>query len=149
MTPASQTAEADRIIYLNIAFSSNGIAEYSGNRCVVFISKGEIQRIEKRFGFRAERPLLQSIAGVVLFGLGLIGARLFLTAGVVLYRWEAGFVLFGALGGWLLWEALRRGHYLSVDCQNGKRKLVFEGKVSEPELNDVLRDAARFGYIFP
>ena len=147
MSPDNQTSEIERFTYLNLAVSTEGIAEYSGESCVVFLRREDIQWIEMKFGFRAEHPLIQAIAGGLLSCIGIIGLGLIVTGGFAYLRWELGFMFFGGLGVWLLWEALRRGHYLSVVCHKETRKLVIDGTVSEPEIQTLLRNAARIGYL--
>jgi hypothetical protein len=148
MNAESSTSEkTERLAYLNITFSDKGVAEFSGKRCVVFIPRDEVQRIESKTGSRAERPLVQGIAGALLSGVGLLGLRMLFTGGLAVWRWEAGFMVFGGVGVWLLWEALRKGPYLLATCSGGKRKLVFAGPVKEPELQEFLRNATRLGYI--
>ena len=146
---AEKTNENERLSYLNIAFSEKGISEFSGGRRVVFISRAEVVRIESRTGSRAERPLVQGTAGVILGGLGLYGVSMFMRVGLAFLRWEAGFLVFGGVGVWMLIETLRRGHYLLVTCSKEQRKLVFDGKVNESELREFLMKAARFGYNCP
>ena len=146
MSNTNTGSEAEQVSYLNITFSQKGVSEFSGKQRAVFIPREEIQRIQTKTGSRAERPLVQGIAGVALLGLGLIGLRMFISNGVAFLRWEAGFLLFGGVGGWMLLEALRKGHYLLVVCSKGTRKLVFDKKISEPELAEFLRNATRLGY---
>jgi hypothetical protein len=142
----SKTNESERISYLNIAFSTKGVAEYSGKRCVVFIPREQIVRIESRVGFRAERPLVQGIAGILLGGLGAYGIFMMMRAGWALARWEAGFIVFGGMGVWLFYEALRCGYYLVVTGPKETRKIVFDGKVEESQLREFLSNAAQLGY---
>jgi hypothetical protein len=149
MSTGKSIADEERIVYLNIAFSPKGVAEYAGKRCVVFIPRDDIRRIECKTGSRADRPLVQSIAGTVLCGLGLLGLRFYINAGLAFLRWEAGFVVFGGLGTWLLWEVFDKGRYLLVDSSKGNRKLVFAGKIDPAELDEFMRNAARLGYNFP
>jgi hypothetical protein len=146
---AEKTNESERLFYLNITFSEKGISEYSGKRCVVFIPRAEVVRVESRTGSRAERPLVQMIAGIVLGCVGVYGVFMAMRVGVVLLRWEAGFIVFGGIGVWLLIESLRRGHFLLVTCSKENRKLVFDGKTDESELREFLMKAARFGYNCP
>jgi len=110
------TKQAEQLSYLNIAFSEKGVSEFSGKRCVVFIPRAEVVRIESRTGSRAERPLVQLIAGIVLGGVGVYGVFMAFRVGLALLRWEAGFIVFGAIGIWLLIEPLRQGQYLLVTC---------------------------------
>lgn len=146
MSNTNTVPDAEEISYLNITFSQKGVSEFSGRQRAVFIPREEIQRIQIKTGSRAERPLVQGIAGVALLALGVVGVRMFISNGAAFLRWEAGFLLFGGVGGWLLLEALRKGHCLLVTCSRETRKLVFDKKVNEPELAEFLRNAARLGY---
>jgi hypothetical protein len=136
----------ERLTYLNISLSKKGIAECSGKTCMVFIPREEILRIESRIGSRAERPLGQGILGILLSGLGVYGLCLISEVGWVLLRWEGGFVVFGGIGVWLLYEVARRGHHLLVTGPKETRKLMFHGKVEEAKLREFLTNAAGFGY---
>ena len=146
MNADNQTNDIERLTYLNITFSSKGVAEYSGKKCAVFIPREEIHRVESSFGSRAERPLVQGIAGGVLSGLGVYGLFLVTRVGWALLRWEGGFLIFGGIGVWMLYEAIRKGHNLLVTGPKETRKLVFNGKVEEAELRQFLTNAARLGY---
>ena len=134
--------------YLNIAVSEQGLAEMSGNRRIVFISKDRVQSIEIRFGPRAERPCVQGTAGLAFLGLGAAGLYALIGGGLAALRGGLGFLLFGGLGGWLLWEATRRRHYLWVVCSGDTRKLVFNGNVQTAELSAFVAGAAQLGYSF-
>ena len=146
MNDKSPTGASERLSYLNITFSDKGVAEFSGKRCVVFISRDDVRRIESKVGSRAERPLVQGMAGLVMSGLGVVGLRMLIRVGVAFLRWEAGFIVFGGLGAWLLWETFDKRSYLLVDCSREKRKLVFHGKTNPVELEQFLREVARLGY---
>ena len=86
------------------------------------------------------------IAGLILGGLGLFGVYMLVTAGIAFVRWEAGFIVFGVVGGWLFLEALRVGHYLLVAGPQGYRKIIFNGTVEESQLREFLSHATRLGY---
>ena len=142
------TPESRQLLYLNVAVSEKGLTELSGHRRVVFVPRGQIQRIEIKFGLQAERPLAQGITSAVLIVLGIVGLHLIVTGGLSTLRWALGFIVFGALGVFLLWGSLRRGHYLRVICSNDIRKLAFKGTVRRVELSSFIKSAAQFGYNF-
>jgi putative Mn2+ efflux pump MntP len=81
-----------------------------------------------------------------LGGLGVFGGFLATRVGFALLRWEGGFLVFGGIGLWMLYEVMRKGHNLLVTGPKETRKLVFNGKVEEAELRQFLTDASRFGY---
>jgi hypothetical protein len=140
--------EKRQLLYLNMAVSEHGLTELSGNRRVVFIPKEQVQSIEIRYGSQAERPLVQGITGLALIVLGIVGLSIMATGSLDMLRWGLGFFVFGGLGAWLLWEVLKRGHYLWVICSNDTRKLVFKGTIQKTELSGFVRSAAQFGYVF-
>ncbi len=91
--------------YLNVTASEKGLSEFSGGRRIIFIPKEQIQSIEFKFGSLAERPLAQAIFGLLLLaGMGFVGIYLFVEGSVYGLRWGLGFLLFGGLGGFLLFE---------------------------------------------
>ena len=73
-----------------MAVSEKGIAELSGNRSVIFITKEQIQNIEIKFGSQAERPIVQGILGIALVGLGEVGISMVAAVGLVAIRWSLG-----------------------------------------------------------
>lgn len=146
---AQNATDSERLSYLNITFSHKGVAEYNGNTCMVFIPREGILKIENVFGSRSERPLVQLIAGGLLSAVGLAGLVMILHGGWQLFRWEAGFLVFGGIGIWMMIEVLRRGHYLRVIGSKETRKLVIHGKVVPSELQDFLRKAEKLGYNCP
>ncbi len=134
--------------YLNIVISEKGLSEFSGGRRIIFIPKEQVQSIEVRFGPQAERPLIQGIFGFLLVGLGCVGLLLMFAGGLYGLRWGLGFIVFGGLGGYSLYETFKKGHYLQVICSNDTRKLVFRGAIQKAEFSKFLQTAAQFGYIF-
>jgi hypothetical protein len=118
-------------------------------RRVVFVRKEHVQAVEVRFGSPAERPLPQGILGAGLTTLGFASVIFLYGGGIVGLRWYLGSLFFGAIGLWILWEALSRRSYLRVICSNDERKLVFSGIVRQKsELLSFLQSATQFGYSF-
>ena len=134
---------ASRVQYLNIVVSESGIREMNENRCVVFMPREKIVRLEIKQGLQAERPLGQVIAGLILVILGILGITML---GTPLILWGAGFLFFGALGAWLLWESLRRGYYLRVVCQADARKLAILGSIENAGFFQFVQDTTQLGY---
>jgi hypothetical protein len=142
------TTPTNQLSYLNIVVSEKGLSEFSHGQRIIFIPKEQIQRIEIKFGSQAERPLVQIILGLLLVGLGLVGLFLLISAGFVELRWGIGFILFGGLGVFCLYEVLRKGYYLDVISSNDTRKLVIKGVIKKTELSKFIKTAVQFGYIF-
>jgi hypothetical protein len=148
MDIGSKPQDGSEISYLNIAVSEKGLAELSGNKRIIFIPKDQVQGVEIKFGYQAERPLVQGTVGLVLTFVGMIGIYMLAGGGFALTRWGLGFVFFGAIGVWLIWEASRRGYYFRVISSNGTRNLLLKGTVRKPELSSFVQRASQFGYNF-
>jgi hypothetical protein len=144
----SAATATTRLTCLNLEISEKGISEFSGTRRVVFVPREEIQSIEVRFGPNAERPLLQIIAGILLATLGCVGAVMIVANPGRGFRWGVGFICFGALGVWMLWETIHKSHYLLVTTRNDRRKLVFKGHWTQSEFDKFAKDAAALSYQF-
>lgn len=142
------TTPTNQMTYLNIVVSEKGVSEFSHGQRMIFVPKEQIQRIEIKFGSRAERPLVQIILGLLLVGLGLVGLALLIVGGFVELRWGMGFILFGGLGLFCLYEVLRKGYYLHVISPNDTRKLVIKGAIQKTEFSKFIKAAVQLGYIF-
>jgi hypothetical protein len=138
----------EKIIYLSVHISPKGISEVHGGRTVVFVSKPDIQGIKLAIGSGAERPVLQVVFGFILAAVGACGLIPLWSGNMTLFRYEIGFVFFGLLGVWLIWETLRKHTFLLVSTRADKRKLFFKGAVEPKQLEEFLRTAeTKFGYV--
>jgi hypothetical protein len=137
-----------RLSYLNIEISERGLSEFNSGKRAVFIPKEQICKIETRFGSAAERPGLQLAAGALLAGMGVAGIAMIAASGMRGVRWGYGFIFFGCMGAWLLYETFISCHYLLVTCQSEIRKLVFHGKFDACEFSKIAKNAAELGYPF-
>ena len=133
--------------YLNIAVSEKGLSEFSEDRRIIFIAREEIQSIQLRQGSGAERPILQLIVSLPLVALGIVGLSI-VGHGPRGFYWGTGFIVFGGLGAWFLYETLKKHHYLWVTCRQDKRKLIFRGRFQEGEFSRFSTDALKLGYHF-
>jgi hypothetical protein len=137
---------ANEITFLNVKISGEGVSGFHRGKRTVFVPKEQIQSIEARFGSHAERPVVQLVFGIVLTSLGIIGVVFMARAGVAGFRWGLGFIFFGALGIFCLYEVMIRGYYLRIVFANDTRKIVFEGVVRRAELSGFIMQAAQLGY---
>jgi hypothetical protein len=144
----STSLESRKLLYVNVAVSEKGLAEFSGNRRIVFIPKDQVRNVEIKFGPQAERPIVQAIVALALIGLGVAGLFMLAADGLAAIRLSLGFLVFGGLGVWLLYEASKTGFYLRVICPNDTRKLAFKGVIQKAELLDFTKNAAQLGYDF-
>jgi len=144
----SNTTSANQLSYMNIVVSEKGFSEFSHGKRIIFVPKEQIQNIEIKFGSQAERPLVQMILGLLLVGLGLVGLFFIISGGFAEVRWGIGFIIFGGLGAFCLYEALKKGYYLHVISPNDARKLVIKGVIEKTELLKFIKAAAGLGYSF-
>jgi hypothetical protein len=140
------TASENPQLYLNISSSERGLSELSRGRCIVSVRKEQIQSVEIKFGSQAERPLPLLMLGLILAGIGIVGVIFLKGGGFALLRMGVGFVFFGGLGAFCIYEALKKGYYLHVICPNDSRKLVFKGTVQREALSEFIDASNRFGY---
>jgi hypothetical protein len=113
---------------------------------MLFIPKEQVQFIETKFGSHAERPLVQMVLGLLLVALGLVGLYLALAGGIRGLYWGAGFVGFGAIGVYCLYEAFKKGHFFSVICFKETRKIKITGEIQKAEFAQFVKDASELGY---
>jgi len=126
--------------------SDKGISEVIAGRRMLFIPREQIQFIETKFGPHAERPLAQIVLGVLLVALGLVGLYLALAGGIRGLYWGVGFVGFGAIGVYCLYEAFKKGYFFSVTCSKETRKIKITGEIQKAEFSQFIKDASAAGY---
>jgi len=148
LTAATPSDTQEHLAYLTVTISAEGISEVHGGRTVVFVSKPDMQGIRLATGSGAERPVLQLGFGILLAAVGACGLIPLWSGNMTLFRYEIGFVFFGLMGVWLLWETLRKHTFLLVSTRSEARKLFFKGAVDPKKLEEFLSTAeTRFGYV--
>ncbi|MDB6019806.1 MAG: hypothetical protein JWR19_4295 [Pedosphaera sp.] len=140
-------AEKTSVAYLTVKASAEGVSEVSKGRILVFVNKAEIERIELSSGSGAENPVLQLVLGILLTALGASAVVPICLGNGLMLRYGLGFIFFGLVGVWMIFEALQKRTYLLVSTRKDRRKLFFKGKVDAKQLAEFL-DAAQenFGY---
>lgn len=146
----SEQPEKQDVQYLGVCFSKEGVAEFEGSQRTVFIPADKIQRLELVHGSPAERPVIQTVSGVVLFLIGCLSFQVIASwfrEGGTISELHAALAVFLFIGGWMLWGVIRKRTYLLVSAGTDTRKLVFQGKVQAAELEKFGREAStEFGY---
>jgi hypothetical protein len=132
--------------YENLRISEKGVSEVIAGRRMLFIPKQQVQYIETKFGSHAERPLVQMVLGLLLVALGLAGLYLALAGGIRGLYWGAGFMGFGAIGVYCLYEAFKKGYFFSVICSKETRKIKITGEIQKAEFSQFINDASAAGY---
>ncbi|EEF60007.1 hypothetical protein [Pedosphaera parvula] len=135
------------IAYLTVKISPEGVSEVHNGRIAVFLRKSEIDRMVLTSGSGAENPIPQLILSVVLLAIGAFGIIPLLAGNFTMLRIKFGFGVFGLIGAWLVWEALRKQTYLLIQTRSTKRKLFFKGTIEPEALAKFLKSAETdFGY---
>lgn len=121
-----------------------------GGSPVASVKKENVRSITARYMFQAERPLLQIIIGaafllVMLWPVIQI-VRTILFGGTVYAEMIAYLVLPAGIGGYLLWNALKRSQVLLVEMDHGQRKFPFNRKVDQQTLLNIFKIANEMGY---
>jgi hypothetical protein len=138
--------------YCGIRISETSIAEMDGQQPTVVVQRPDILRVAIFRGWQAQRPLILFVFGAALLAVGLIpipGIIDWLLFGGILstaWVWVSTMILFG---GYILYDASRRGYFLAIDGLNRHHKLCFSRRAKRSELQSFLRQAEeRFGYRF-
>jgi hypothetical protein len=132
--------------YENLRISDKGVSEVIAGRRMLFIPKEQVRYIETKFGSHAERPLFQMVLGLLLVALGLVGLYLVLSGGIRGLYWGVGFLGFGAIGVYCLYEAFKKGYFFSVVCSKETRKIKIPGEIQKAEFSQFIKDASEAGY---
>ncbi len=138
------------IEFQNVRIGENGITELDGSKISLQIPRDEIERIEVRRGSESKHPILQSLLGVALIGWGLTPVPHILDwieHGGEISHYTVLIVAFVIVGGWLVYDALRRKLLLYVITTRGHKKIGVRGSPLLSELDQLLADANReYGY---
>ena len=144
-------ADESALRYLTVRVSGDGIAEMDRETPVVFLSRDTILEGRVCRGTGAERPALQLVCGLIVFGLGLLFTGhllLWFVRGGRAVDAEAFGVSMLPLGVWLIGGVVRQTWFLAVQTRQGPRKVVFKGRVDAQELSSFVAKArGQFGYL--
>lgn len=136
----------------NIRFSAKELAELDRHRAVIRVPRDRCREIAWRYGSRAARPWVQSTLGLACLAGGLyLLVRLLVEwwrgGGVLWIEQVAGLVILGFVGGALLVDVVRKGHFLEVQTDKAPEKLRFDRSVSPADIETFLSEARqRWGY---
>ena len=132
---------------MNLRATEKGLSEFTSKGArAVFIPKDQVESIQIKFGSYSERPFLQPIMALFLIAVGGVGLDWILRESARGLRLGVGLLAFGAIGVFCLYETVKRGPYLAVNCKGGSRKLIPHGSVSEADLAKFASEASALGY---
>jgi hypothetical protein len=137
------------IEFHGIQVKDDGLYEIDSGRIMVFIQRSDVTQVSLEYGSLAQRPFIQSVAGVILILIGIL-PLLWLVDwamhGGVFFAKSLFVVLFAIAGGSMLKQAVTKGNYLLVQTPRGARKLVFSGDVDDAEAEAFVQEIRkRFG----
>ena len=67
---------------------------------------------------------------------GLFGLIEFVFINMRGYRYEIGMMLFGAIGGSIIFDTLKERYFLEIDSKAGPRRLVFSKQVQRKDIDE-------------
>lgn len=122
--------------------ANGSLYEMNSGRVMVAAPCYSIRRIALRHGRQAPHPIRQSIAGVILLAAAvfpLMHLIHWLRHGGVFIDVEAWLLPVPVVGGWALFSAMKRGFYLEIEQNDGKRlRLAFAPDPDPKALDDFL-----------
>ena len=124
-----------------VVVTHDSLIELGEQHPAVTLSRNDVVDVRLLRGSTAERPVLE-----LLFGLGMIGVRLFAVARLLAGEGglaTAGGVAMAAWGAFILVRVVRPGHYLRVRLKNDLRKLCFGAGVNTRELSQFIEAVRR------
>ena len=117
--------------YDNLLFSARGISEVHGKKLILFIPAAEIEHLELKFGRSEHRPLVSLAIGIgftLIGGFGLV----YLCLAPRAFRYELAMMVFGCIGGTIIFDVLKQRYFIEVRRPKGLGRLVFS-KNARPE----------------
>jgi hypothetical protein len=115
--------------------SPRGITETHGKKAVIFVPAAEIERITLKFGRPEHRPIVSLTIGTVFALVGILGIIEFFRS-MRGYRYEIGMMAFGAIGGTIIFDALKERYFFEVQTKNDMRRLVLSKNAQKKEIDD-------------
>jgi hypothetical protein len=141
----------ESLLFLSVRIDNESLAEMKSERMpLLVVPREDVNRIELVRAVEAAHPILLSGCGFVLLATGLVSLPLILSGFIFGGPMHWLFFLLptvALVGGWMVYDALRRVPLLWIDTIRGVRKLAFQGRAERQELIDFIRQAeAKFGY---
>ena len=150
MTEMIDLKTLQKLQYMGVEVSPQGIASVYGARTELCIPREEVRTLRVLYGTPGERRWLQ-----IPFALALLGLAAWKIVDLITWLFGGGtrttldvivLVVLIGVGGWLLRDATRPQWFVQVETQEKKRNLAFHGKVDEVMLNILLDYARLIGY---
>ena len=130
----------------NVLVSSRGLTEAEGKRVILFVPFDEVDHIILKFGRAEHSPIISLGLGGVLSAIGIYGLIAIISKPAGL-RYDLGMIAFGAIGGALIFDALKKRYFLEVHKRKGLCRLIFSRSAKLNEIQgfcDEVRTAYKF-----
>jgi hypothetical protein len=145
-----EETEERSLAFSGVLLDPDGLGVLDGDRVVKHVPRDNLQTIEVRSGLLSAHPFLQLAFGAVLVWLGLSPAKSLLDGlreGETTVDVVAFLALLIPLGAWLVYDALKRGHYLIVESGGGRLKIPLKGRPSAADVDAFVgRAKSELGY---
>jgi hypothetical protein len=142
--------QATAVRFHDIEFSDDGITLLSQNSKLLFVAKKDIRQITLKYGFQSERPIVEIIFGIFIFGLGAYFILNFILKAIIyrmVYVEELLSLLLLPIGGWFFVDGFRKRLYFEVVLNNDKRKFPLGKNPDKSELQKFIKFASQSGYV--
>jgi hypothetical protein len=142
--------QANAVRFHNVEFSPEGIALLSQNSKMLFVAKKDIHQITLKYGFQSERPIVEIIFGIFVFGLGAYFILNFILKAIIyrmVYVEELLSLFLLPIGGWFFVDGFRKRLYFEVVLDNDKRKFPLDKNPDKNEMQKFIKFASQSGYV--
>lgn len=142
----------DALEFGGIRISAEAIAELDGTRPAVVVKRTDLVRAQLDRGWHSNHPFLQIVFGGILVAVGLAPIPVIINwlqfGGTLSTTWVCTLAML-LVGGWVVFDGLKRGFFLALEGTNFRKKLCFDRRAGLAEIQKYLQEAqTRFGYAF-
>jgi hypothetical protein len=114
------------------------LSEIDSGKIMVTVSKEDVRRITLCYGIQAPNPTAQIIMGLLLMGTGyfpILHLIHWIQHGGVFLTLESWIIPFVVAGAWVFVSAFKRGFFLDVEENQGRKRLAFRHNPDPNELD--------------
>lgn len=133
------------IIYSGVLINDESVGQLEGNRITFSVPRCEIKGLEIARGSESKRPIIQSLFGLPLIGVGGWGV-------LVILGWfdEGGRLslplamspVAAIIGGWMIFDAVRQRTLLWIETDSTTHRIAFSSSVGGAELEQFIEQAS-------
>jgi len=142
-------AQANTVKFHNVGFSDNSMILFDQRSQILSVAKSDIRKINLKYGFQSERPIVEAMFGIVLIGAGfyfIVHLVLHTLVYRIFYVDDILSLLLLPAGGWFIVDGFRKRFYFEVVLDNDKRKFPLGKNPDKSELQKFIKIASQLGY---